>query len=234
MSYFDQIFTQYIKKDDISMIFELGSMHLQDGIKLHKTYNCPVYSFECNPEGIELCKQNLEKEDLEVQKYIHLIEKAVCEKNEPITFYPFDVSKYNNIGCSSLLKIDFSQRSIDDPDYNRPNPQKEVTVDGTRLDTFMEDNNIEKIDMLCIDLQGYELNALKSLGSKLKNVKYIITECSIKNTYEGGTNFEDLNEYLKSYNFSYFCSNQFGTSLPPNEKKGFCEFDSLFINQSLI
>lgn len=98
----------------------------------------------------------------------------------------------------------------------------------------MEDNKIEKVDMLCIDLQGYELNALKSLGDKLKNVKYIITECSIKNTYEGGTNFVDLNSYLKKYNFSYICSNNFGYSLPPTNVNEFCEFDSLFINQDLV
>lgn len=36
MSYFDEIFTTNIKKDDVKTIFELGSMHLQDGIKLHK------------------------------------------------------------------------------------------------------------------------------------------------------------------------------------------------------
>ena len=30
----------------------------------------------------------------------------------------------------------------------------------------MENNNIQNIDLLCIDLQGYELQAIKSMGKK--------------------------------------------------------------------
>ena len=32
------------------------------------------------------------------------------------------------MGASSCLKIDFSNRSKCDADYNRPNPQKEIIV----------------------------------------------------------------------------------------------------------
>jgi FkbM family methyltransferase len=64
------------------------------------------------------------------------------------------------MGISSMLKIDFTKRNIDDADYNRENPQFEINVEGTRLDTFLENNNIQNIDLLCIDLEGYELNAL--------------------------------------------------------------------------
>jgi len=88
--------------------------------------------------------------------------------------------------------------------------------------------------MLCIDLQGYELNAIKSLGDKIHNVKYIITECSIENTYTNGTTFKELNEYLQSFNFKYFCSNKFNYILPDLNLKGFTEFDTLFINTAIL
>ena len=57
----------------------------------------------------------------------------------------------------------------------------------------MTNNNIENIDILCIDLQGYELNALKSIGDKLHNIKYIITRCSIESTYINGFTLYELN-----------------------------------------
>jgi FkbM family methyltransferase len=58
-----------------------------------------------------------------------------------------------------------------------------VDIKGTRMDTFMREQNcISTVDLLCIDLQGYELNALKSFGQRLHDVKYIITECSIQST----------------------------------------------------
>ena len=52
-----------------------------------------------------------------------------------------------------------------------------------------------------MDLQGYELLALKSLNDKIKNVKYIITEISFMQTYVNGCSFKELHEYLISNNF---------------------------------
>ena len=138
------------------------------------------------------------------------------------------------MGSSSMLKIDFSMRNKDDPDYNIENPQKEITVNGTRLDTFMGENQINNVDLLCIDLQGYELNAIKSLGKYINTVKYIITECSIQNTYTHGSTFIELNDYLSSHNFEYVSSNKFGDQIPNVSIKGFSEFDALFVNKSLM
>jgi len=101
------------------------------------------------------------------------------------------------------------------------------------MDTFMASNSIECIDLLCIDLQGYELYAIKRLGSKLNKVKYIITECSIQSTYKSGATFIELNEYLKNFGFLYKCSNKFGVNFPNLQMRGFSEFDALFVNQEL-
>jgi FkbM family methyltransferase len=198
-------FKNMIDKNDIKIIFELGSRDLEDALKLEKYYeNSIVYAFECNPDCLIECKKNIA-----LSKNVFLIEKAVSINDGVVTFYPFDLKKYNNMGSSSMLKINFSNRNINDPDYKRENPQFEINVEGIRLDTFIKQNNIHKIDLLCIDLQGYELNALKSLGEHINNVKYIITECSIESTYEGGATFKELNEYLSDFNFKYVSSNKF-------------------------
>jgi FkbM family methyltransferase len=166
------------------------------------------------------------------KKRLILVDKAVSINNGEVSFYPFDLQKYNNMGASSMLKIDFSVRNKDDPDYNIENPQKEIIVDGIRLDTFIDENYIENIDLLCIDLQGFELNAIKSLGNHLHKVKYIITECSIMSTYTNCSTFKELNDYLTNYNFKYTSSNKFHNIFPDLTLIGFSEFDSLFINQS--
>ena len=190
------------------------------------------YSFECNPDCLIECKKNKEKFNEDEKNRITLIEKAVSIDNKKITFRPFDLSIYNNMGSSSILEIDFSLRNKDDPDYNIGKVQKEIEVDGIRVDTYMENNNIQNVDLLCIDLQGYELQAIKSMGEKLKSVKYIITECSIECTYKNGSNFIDLNNYLEEYGFKYKNSNRFGYKFPNLQLKGFSEFDALFINES--
>jgi FkbM family methyltransferase len=230
MSYFSFL---HLLNHPINTIFELGSRDLVDAVGLLRHYKKSIiYSFECNTDCLIECHKNLSILDEETKKRLHLIENAVCINNGDVTFYPFDLKKYDNMGASSMLKIDFSQRNLDDPDYNIANPQKEIIVYGTRLDTFIDTNNIKNIDLLCIDLQGYELNAIKSLGDYLHKVKYIITECSIVSTYINGASFTELNDYLSKFNFKYVCSNKFNFNYPDLSLKGYTEFDALFVNSS--
>jgi len=231
MSYFD--FFNKINREQIKTIFELGSRDLIDAIKLLDYFeNSKVYAFECNIDCLVECNKNLSTLGEDKKNNIFLIDKAVSINNGEVSFYPFDLQKYNNMGASSMLKIDFSLRNKNDPDYNLPNPQKEIKVMGTRLDNFMDENQIQNIDLLCIDLQGYELNAIKSLGNHIHNIKYIITECSIISTYTNGATFKELNEYLNNHNFKYCSSNKFGENYPDLLLKGFSEFDALFINEA--
>lgn len=231
MSYLS--FANQIPKDKIKVIFELGSRDVVDAVDLIKFFDCKVYAFECNPDCLVECKKNIKILDMETRDKLFLVESAVSLSDGDVSFFPFDLTKYNNMGSSSMLKIDFSKRNQDDPDYNRENPQSEIVVRGTRLDTFLQKNTIPNIDLLCIDLQGYELNALKSLGESLHNVKYIITECSIQSTYMGGATFTELYEYLMQYNFEYVSSNAFGSEFPDIHRTGFSEFDALFVNRSV-
>jgi len=233
MAYFD--FLDKIDSNQIKTIFELGSCNLIDAIKLLNHFqSSKIYSFECNNDCLIECYKNLNNLEEEKKKRLVLIDKAVSINNGDVIFYPFDLKKYNNMGASSMLLIDFSLRDIKDRDYNLKNPQTKIIVDGVRLDTFIDENHIDNIDLLCIDLQGYELNAIKSLGNYLHKVKYIITECSIVSTYTNGATFKELNEYLSNYNFKYVSSNKFGENFPDLSLKYFSEFDSLFINNTAL
>ena len=232
-NYLEDIFKNNIDKNKVKTVFELGSRDLIDAIKLQKYFNCNVYSFECNPDCLDICKTNYNKLNEITKKSINLIDFAVSNVDSYINFYPFDLNKYNNMGASSCLKIDFSNRNKCDADYNRPNPQKEIIVQSIRLDTFLTKYKINNIDLLCMDLQEYELFALFSLGNHIKNVKYIISEATINSTYLGGTNFNQLYDYLKKYNFVYVCSDEFKYDLPNNNILGFFHFNALFMNKNI-
>lgn len=229
-SYIDKTFTQLIQKESVKTIFELGSRDLHDAVDLYRYYKCPVYAFECNEDCLKICHATQAAMTNQERENIHLIPSAVSIKDGPVKFYPFDLTKYNNMGASSMLKIDFKKRETIDPDYGRPNPQKEITVPGVRMDTFMTNNNINNVDLLCMDLQGYEMMALISFGHKLENVKYIITECQIKSTYADGTDWENLNSYLVSCGFEFITSFEYGFDIPKNTNNKFVEFNVLFKN----
>jgi FkbM family methyltransferase len=226
MSYLDPIFLDNIDKESIKIIFELGSRDLVDARKLHEYYGAVVYAFECNPDCLEACKKTAAEFTPKQAENIHLIENAVSLENGPITFYPFDLTKYDNMGSSSLLKIDFSNRADTDPDAGRENPQKSVTVEGSRLDTFCEKTGLTP-ELLCMDLQGYELCALQSMGERLKSVKYIISEATIRSTYVGGANFWNIHIFLNELGFQYVCNNN-TYKFPDINATGFMEFDVLY------
>lgn len=79
---------------------------------------------------------------------------------------PFYSYIKNNDGASSLLKrIDFNETQV-----------QTGIIQIKTLENYVKTNNIEKIDILCMDVQGYELNVLKGAGDFINNINYIIME----------------------------------------------------------
>jgi FkbM family methyltransferase len=189
-TYTNNIFTKHIK-EKIDVIFECGSRDGIDSIKMFEFYKPQkIFCFECNPDSVKICKENLSN-----KKDIILTNKAVSNSNGEIYFYATDMDKSSdkNIGASSaLLHLDNKESFF----------QKKITVDSVTLKSFMEENGIEYIDLLCMDLQGYEKIALEGLGEKIKNVKYIISEISFKSYYSGDVLFDDYKSFLEELNFS--------------------------------
>ena len=49
-------------------------------------------------------------------------------------------------------------------------------VNIKRLDIFVKEKKIQNIDLLCMDVQGYEMSVMKGAGNFIKNINYIIME----------------------------------------------------------
>jgi FkbM family methyltransferase len=185
----------------INVIFELGSRDALDAIWLGRIFpKASVVAFEANPDSAITSLKNVKNAMIDNVK---VVDKAVSDSNSSMTFYPFDIRKYDNIGASSLFQIDFStSRSPSDPDYGRENPQIEIEVPAVRLDKYCLENRIRQIDILCMDLQGAELLALKGLGKFLASTRYVVSECSHISTYVGGCTFQDIDSILSMAGFS--------------------------------
>lgn len=157
--YWDPLFLRHLSINDVKVVFEVGARYGDETKKLKSVFkNSVVYSFECNPVTIDICKQNLENES-----NIHFNAFALGEKEQKLPFYSYLV---NNDGASSFFKrIDYHYT------------QKQTgTMDMKRLDQFVKEHKIDHIHLLCMDVQGYELNILKGAGDFLKKIDYIIME----------------------------------------------------------
>lgn len=208
--YTDPQFTKFINSK-IDIIFECGSRDCIDAIEMKKYYNpSQIYAFECNPESVIICKDNIKN-----HQNINLINKAVSNLNGKIKFYATDMEKSfdKNIGASSALFHRDNQKEF---------IQKEIQVESIRLEDFMLENKIEKIDLLCLDLQGYEKTALEGLGNSIKKVNYIISEVSFSSFYHGDILFEEYKDFLKlnGFNLTHTISyGGFGDALFTNNNK---------------
>jgi len=185
-AYLQDVFTRYIDETKVNTILELGSRDALDAVELSDHYNADVYSFECNPSAIEICKGTIGD-----HKRVHLIEKAVWDEEGTISFYPVI---NGNTGASSCFV------AIDDYKYETYE-QDEVLVPAIRLEGWFAETGVSP-DLICIDLQGAELRALKGMGEIPASVKYIITEGQTKPIYEGVNLIPEIEDYLEDFGFS--------------------------------
>ena len=179
----DNVYGAYINKkyfkhikEEIENIVLLGCnkhCYTEQLLQVYKPKT--IYAFDADPTLAAWCEEN----PIENVIFNHL---AVCDVDGTVDFYESD-----DLGQGSLY-----ERYSSPPFYPSGNEiQKEkIKVNSTRLDTFFSDNPEIKLDMICMDIQGAELPALKGLGSMIENVSYIILEVPKS---------EDLNYHKNGY-----------------------------------
>jgi FkbM family methyltransferase len=78
---------------------------------------------------------------------------------------------------------------------------EERILNFIKLDDFIKKNKIDKIDLIKIDIDGYELEALQGMNNILKNFNpYFIIEIMPKSKLRNKTS-RDIINYMKKYNY---------------------------------
>lgn len=141
----------------VKTIVELGCNNYQYTYDLLAAYNPDVlYAFEAHPKCVNYCLTHT------TDNRIKLIPQAVAEHDGFIDFYGFG----DMTGCASLFER-IHLRECQDP---------KVQIPCTRLDTFFSSTPDIRIDLLCMDIQGAELMALRSMGKLIQTVSYLMLE----------------------------------------------------------
>jgi hypothetical protein len=106
----------------------------------------------------------------------------------------FIVNKDSQTG-SLLIAAPESGKYVGDPGMMRPVSTETVRI--TALSDWARENNVVAIDLLKLDLQGYELKALKGSRSLLgrKKIRFIYLEVNFIPAYEGQASLAELYEY---------------------------------------
>lgn len=127
-----------------------------------------------------------------------------------------------NHASSSLLKSNECY-------YTEQTVVGQEMVDTMTLVEWASKEEIQVIDLLKLDTQGYELTVLRHAGDYLKKTTLIYSEVHFHTQYEGSTNFFELSLFLSENGFKFF--NLYNIRRI-NQQAIFS--DALYINESMV
>lgn len=105
-------------------------------------------------------------------------------------------------GSSSLHKPTDAMQQVY-PDQSAVTERRTCTA--TTLDRWAADRAIERVDLIKLDIQGGEANALRGAARLLdESVRVIYTEVFFQRFYEGGATFSDIDIVLREHGFGLY------------------------------
>jgi FkbM family methyltransferase len=149
---------------DVNLIIDIGANEGFYSIKI-KGYNpkCRVIAVEPNPYVFDILKRNIKSNNI---SNIILVNKAIGLKNGKISFEI--VEEVSAIGAGNLRIV------------NRPWLKDEfvkiINVDSITFEKLCQEYNINKIDILKIDVEGMETDIIRNSKNILKRVNRIVLE----------------------------------------------------------
>ena len=174
------IYDWFKVKDLKTMVaLECGSHLFQDTIPLSNIFK-HVYTFEANPTvNVPFLPSN-----------VTFVPQALANYTGTVPFY---VEDFGDGGASSLLPAQGSYLH----DYVKS--ERPVNVPCTTLHDVMTQHQIPKIDFFWLDMEGYELEFLKSVD--LSTVSYVYTEVNFQPFRKHGCLYKDIVAYMQQQKF---------------------------------
>ena len=180
------MFREIIQKED-PVIFEIGTNDGTDTINFFSEFKSPtLHCFEPDPDTF---KRFLEKTK-PFEKSIYSTCSAVSDKTGTSNF-----TISSNNGLSSSLK----KPVLHIPIHRQVQFVGTKVVNTITLDEYAEKNNISYCDLVWMDVQGAEDLVIKGGQNFFRNTKYVYTEFSNVELYEGALGKHEIEKLLPDF-----------------------------------
>jgi FkbM family methyltransferase len=188
---------KFLIKKKAPVIIDIGSNVGQSIIFFRNLFSkSEIHSFEPNKDCFHILKKKNKNKN-----FIYLNNCAITNlKNKH--FY------VNNIhsGLGSFSRINtFSKDIINKKLFNSKNfIEKKIKVSAIPMKKYLLENRIVKrIDLVKIDVQGHNINVLKSFGTSINIVDNFLIEINFYDFYkkEKKPQFAIINNYLEKFGF---------------------------------
>lgn len=185
-------------KKEYPVIFDVGANIGDYALASALFYRkATIYCFEPVKSTFELLKRNLQK-----YQNVKLFNVGLGEKSGESSIY--------------VPKDEHDRASFKRSVANRGETENILITDNVRIETlneFAEKNNIKNIDVLKIDVEGFEASVLKGAKEVIKCTSFIIIEINLRNDPR---QFHDIVSLLNNYQFRLY---RFGKiRINPSEK----------------
>ena len=184
---------RYILSDRVGTVLDIGANVGQTALSyLTEFPKAAIFSFEPDPESYQKLAAAIAPHS-KARAY----NVALGRETGSAKLFRFKFDQTNSL----LPKARGAEQYVADAEYLADIGQ--VSVEVSTLDAFCGEHNIEKIDLLKIDTQGYELEVLNGALGLLRSaaISLIYIEVCFVRYYEGQPLFPELYQFL--YNFGY-------------------------------
>ena len=164
-----------------------------------------VYSFEPDLENYRRLEKNLK-----LNKFTNITVNNFGLGNEKGIFYMKNINSKNR-GMNKIVSKDMMEGT------------HEIKVN--RLDSYVKENKLDKVDLIKIDVEGFEYNVLQSSTETIKKFHPIFfIELNDKHLIEQGSSAKELVQFLENENYTIINSetNQF---IDSNTSFDHCHYD---------
>ena len=192
------------KYNNFKLLIDIGA-HKGESIKLFsKNFIIKkIISFEASPINFEYLKKKIEENKQGYNNTEIVLENTALGAEDKI----IEFNQFNESSSSTIKEIDkesnYYKRKFRLINFlNNKETYQKIKIKISKLKDYIEINNIKKIDFMKIDTEGYELEILLGLESKIKLVDIIMFEHHYDNMIKKGYTFEDINKLLIKNNFN--------------------------------
>ena len=182
---FENDLKRLTSNNPILKIFDVGGNYGQSAVRFAQAFpEAEIYTFEPVPQLFNsLCGLT--------SKYSKIREFNLGFGDQKTTAI---MGLADNPGANSLLIADQSDRTCE--------------VEIHKLDDFVAENSVKCIDLLKIDVEGYEIPVIEGALETFKRgiIRYIYAECVFSSDPdEPHTRFHDLHRLLDTHGYSFIC-----------------------------
>jgi FkbM family methyltransferase len=175
-------------------IIEGGAFIGNDTLRMARNWpDGTIYAFEPIPEIFRHLYHNTKG-----YHNIYPIQLALGNHDGPSLFWPAQNPKKNESPsqAGSLLppkeRLTWSETTFHEP----------IEIPTVTLASWVTEQEIDEIDFLWLDLQGYELPVMQASEEIIRQIPLIYTEVHFVEAYQGQAQYLELKKWLESIGFT--------------------------------